>query len=135
MRLISEDRIDYTSLWISRIVTVLTGVAATLLVVNPPPYLGTFIWIGISGIAAGTLGPILVGLFLPYRANATAAKISLVAGVVSYLVIYFFLDFEESVLAAGAWAVLIGIAVMLAASYVFPGRAGERLEAAEETGE
>ena len=129
-----EDRIDYTSLWISRIVTVLTGVAATLLVINPPPYLGTFIWIGISGIAAGTLGLIIGGLYFPRRASATAAKISLVAGVGSYLVIYF-IGFEESVLAAGAWAVLIGIAVMAAASYVFPGRAGERFEATEETGE
>lgn len=129
-----EDRIDYTSLWISRIVTVLTGIAATLLVINPPEFLGTFIWIGISGIAAGTLGPIIVGLFFPRRASATAAKISLVTGVGSYLAIYN-LGFEESVLAAGAWAVVIGIAVMFAASYVFPGRAGERFEATEETGE
>lgn len=125
-----EDRIDYTSLWISRIVTVLTGVVATLLVINPPPYLGTFIWIGISGIAAGTLGLIIAGLYLPRRASATAAKISLVTGVGSYLVIYF-LDFEESVLAAGAWAVVIGIVVMFAASYVFPARTGERFEATE----
>lgn len=47
----------------------------------------------------------------------------------------YILGFEASVLAAGAWAVVIGIAVMFAASYVFPGRAGEWFEATGETGE
>ncbi len=111
---------DRTALRLSRITTVVIGVAASLLVLSPPASIGTFIWIGISGIASGTIGPIVAGLFLPRRATATAAKISMLSGFGSYLVIAF-LGFEESTLAAGAWAVCIGVAAMFAASFLLPG--------------
>jgi sodium/pantothenate symporter len=120
----APEKVDANALRISRIVTLLTGVAATLLVVEPPAFIGTFIWIGISGVAAGTLGPLLVGLFLPRLADATAAKVSVVGGLGSYLAILLW-DFEKSVLAAGAWAVLFGVATMLVASLVV-GRTRER---------
>lgn len=126
----APEKVDANALKISRVVTVLTGIAATLLVIEPPAFIGTFIWIGISGVAAGTLGPLLVGLFLPARASATAAKISVVGGLGCYLVILFW-GFEKSVLAAGAWAVLLGVAIMLLASLVFKPTGTERLT--EET--
>lgn len=113
-----EDRVDRTALRISRVVTLLTGVVATLLVINPPEFIGTFIWIGISGVAAGTLGPLLVGLFLPRLATAIAAKVSVLAGVTGYAVVLL-ADFERSALAAGAWAVLIGVAAMFVTSLLF----------------
>lgn len=116
-----EHKVDAMTLRVSRIVTVLTGVIATLMVISPPDFIGTFIWIGISGVASATLGPIIVGIFFPRLASPTAAKISVVAGVASYLVIYL-IGFEESVLAAGAWAVLLGVAAMFVASMVFPNR-------------
>lgn len=119
------EKVDATALKISRIVTLLTGVAATLLVIKPPDFIGTFIWIGISGVAAGTLGPLLVGLFLPRLASATAAKVSVVGGLGSYLVILLW-DFEKSVLAAGAWAVLLGVAIMLVASLIFTRTGSEK---------
>lgn len=123
--------VDATALRISRVVTVLVGVVATLLVIEPPAFIGTFIWIGISGVAAGTLGPLLVGLFLPRLANATAAEVSVVGGLGSYLVILL-LDFEKSVLAAGAWAVLLGLAIMLLASVVFSRKGTEDLLRTDE---
>lgn len=125
------EKVDATALKISRIVTLLTGVAATLLVIKPPDFIGTFIWIGISGVAAGTLGPLLVGLFLPRLASATAAKVSVVGGLGSYLVILVW-DFEKSVLAAGAWAVLLGVAIMLVASLIFTRTGSEKLADAKE---
>jgi sodium/pantothenate symporter len=115
---------DRTALKISRWTTLLTGVIATLLVLNPPEFIGTFIWIGISGVASATLGPIIVGLFFPRLASAAAAKISVVAGIASYLVIHM-TDFEESTLAAGAWAVCIGVASMFLASLAFPNPDGQ----------
>lgn len=127
-----EERVDETALRISRVVTVLTGIVAALLVINPPEFLGTFIWIGISGVAAGTLGPIIAGLFFPARASAMAARISMVVGLGAYLLIYN-LGFEESVLAAGAWAVVVGVAVMFIASFVFPSRTVEQIEESEES--
>lgn len=121
----SEEQVDRTTLRLSRMVTLLIGVLAAVLVINPPDSIGTFIWIGLSGVASGTLGPIIVGLFFPDLASATAAKASLVLGVGSYLIIAL-IGFEESVLAAGAWAVLIGIAVMFVVSFLFPDRGSEQ---------
>ncbi|MQA01854.1 MAG: hypothetical protein GEV07_03690 [Streptosporangiales bacterium] len=115
---------DRMALRIGRIVTLLTGVIATLMVLDPPEFIGSFIWIGISGVASATLGPIIVGLFWPRRASATAAKISVVAGLASYLTIHL-AEVEESTLAAGAWAVCIGVAAMVLASIAFPNRRGD----------
>ena len=116
------DKVDANTLRISRIVTLLTGIAATALVINPPEFIGTFVWIGISGVASATLGPILVGLFFPKLASANAAKVSVVSGLGSYLIIYF-IGFEKSTLAAGAWAVCVGVAAMFLASLFFRGQA------------
>ncbi|MDO5535273.1 MAG: hypothetical protein Q4F65_11550 [Propionibacteriaceae bacterium] len=108
----SADEIDRRSLTISRWVTVITGIVAAALVINPPAFIGSFIWIGISGIASATLGPILVALFLPKLATRRAASLSVVVGIASYLTIHF-LGVEESTMAMGAWAVLIGLATMI----------------------
>lgn len=129
----SEEQIDRTTLRLSRLATLLVGIAAAVLVINPPASIGTFIWIGLSGVASGTLGPIVVGLYFPSIASATAAKASLVSGVGSYLIIVL-IGFEESVLAAGAWAVLIGIAVMFVASFLFPSRGSGQGPGAADTG-
>jgi sodium/pantothenate symporter len=128
----APHKVDAMALRISRVVTLVTGVAATLLVIEPPAFIGTFIWIGISGVAAGTLGPLLVGLFLPTLADATAAKLSVVGGLGSYLVILLW-DFEESVLAAGAWAVLFGVATMLVSSLVVTRTTGKKPTEAKES--
>lgn len=110
--------VERNTMSISRVVTILAGVAAVLLVINPPDFIGSFIWIGISGIASATLGPILVALFLPKLASKRAAQISVVGGVVAYLVIML-LDFETSTMAMGAWAVLFGVALMIVLGYIF----------------
>lgn len=115
---LSTEQVDERTLSISRWATVLTGVAATLLVINPPEFIGSFIWIGISGVASATLGPILVALFLPRLARTRAAIASSVGGLGSYLVIHL-IGFEPSTMAAGAWAVLIGLAIMIVAGYLF----------------
>lgn len=117
---LSEEQVDRRTLSISRWATVLTGVAATLLVINPPEFIGSFIWIGISGVASATLGPILVALFAPRLARTKAAIASSVGGLTTYLLIAV-IGFERSTLAAGAWAVLTGLAIMLVAGYVFRG--------------
>lgn len=113
-----KNGVEIASLRLSRIVTVLTGVLATLLVLRPPEFIGTFIWLGISGVGAGTLGPVIVGLFFPRLASAAAAKISVGVGLGSYGIIYL-AGFEASPLAAGAWAVLIGLAAMFVAGLIF----------------
>lgn len=104
--------VDEVSLKISRYVVIIVGVISYLLVLNPPESLGMFLWIGISGVASGTMGPLLAGLFWPKIATKTAAQVSLVSGVFAYIIILV-TDFELSNLAAGAWAVLVGLAAMM----------------------
>ncbi|WP_085507141.1 sodium:solute symporter family transporter [Thalassobacillus devorans] len=112
----TPEEADKTALKISRYSVLIVGVVSFILVLNPPASIGMFIWVGISGVASGTLGPLLIGLFSPSMATTTAAKFSLVAGVGSYVVILL-LNFEESTMAAGAWAVLIGLFTMLIVGY------------------
>ncbi|MBO8173554.1 MAG: sodium:solute symporter family protein [Bacillaceae bacterium] len=116
----ADDQVEKTALKLSRWVTIVVGVIAYILVLNPPESMGTFIWIGISGVASGTLGPLIVGLFFPRRASAIAANISMISGVVSYLIILM-LGFERSTMAAGAWAVCVGVVAMIIAGFFFPG--------------
>lgn len=112
------ENVERYTMNISRIVTVVAGIAAVLLVIDPPEFIGSFIWIGISGIASATLGPILVALFLPRLASKRAAQISVVGGVVAYLIIMV-LDFETSTMAMGAWAVMIGVVLMVVLGAIF----------------
>lgn len=113
----APDQVEKTSLKISRWMVVIVGVIAYILVLNPPASLGMFIWIGIAGVASGTVGPLIAGLFLPRIATATAAKFSLVLGVTSYLIILIG-KLEKSTLAAGAWATLVGFIVMLIVGFI-----------------
>ena len=106
-----EEKSNRVALWISRWVVIAVGIVAYLIVLNPPEYMGSLMWVGISGVSAGTLGPILYAVFTRKKASPRAAELSMVIGLVSYLVIYFG-KFESSPMAAGAWATLIGIAVM-----------------------
>ncbi len=107
---------EHTALWLSRWSVIAVGVIASLIVFNPPASIGMFIWIGISGVASGTLGPLLASLFFPALATRTAASCSLVAGLVAYLLILL-TGAIKSTMAAGSVGVLIGLAVMLIAGF------------------
>lgn len=107
---------ERTALRLSRVTVVLVGVVASAIVLNPPASIGMFIWIGISGVASGTLGPLLASLFFPQLATRMAACCSLVAGLAAYLAILFS-GAIKSTMAAGSVGVLIGLAVMLVVGY------------------
>lgn len=112
----NPEKVEATAFKLSRYTVIVIGIVAFLLALNPPDSIGMYIWIGISGVVSGTLGPLLIGIYFPKLATATAAKVSLVTGVLSYLIIAL-LNFEKSTMAAGAWAVLIGVAAMVIAGY------------------
>ena len=109
---VSEEQMNKTAMNIGRWAVIITGILAALLVLNPPPFLGDLIWIGISGVAAGTMGPLLYAVFSGKRASRLAAEASMVVGILAYLFIIF-TGIESSPQAAGAWAVCIGVAVMV----------------------
>ncbi|WP_033828758.1 sodium:solute symporter family protein [Bacillus andreraoultii] len=108
---INEDKAERIALHISRYSVLLTGILAYWIVLNPPKSMGDIIWIGISGVAAGTVGPVLYAVFGKDQASGRAAELSMIIGLVSYFILYFG-GIEKSTMAAGAWATLIGIGVM-----------------------
>ncbi|ROO25933.1 sodium:pantothenate symporter [Salinisphaera orenii YIM 95161] len=116
----SREEAERTALWLSRWSVIAVGVIASLIVFNPPESIGMFIWIGISGVASGTLGPLLASLFCPALATRAAASCSLVAGLAAYLFILL-TDAIKSTMAAGSVGVLVGLAVMLAVGFVTRG--------------
>lgn len=116
---VDDQKAQRISMYISRVAVILTGIAALLLVFQQPQYLGDVMWIGISGVAAGTLGPILYVIFGKKKASPRAAELSMVIGLFSYLIIYF-TNLIPSTMAAGGWATVIGVAVMWVSAYLIP---------------
>ncbi len=112
-----KDKMNKTALLISRLAVIGVGVAASLLVLHPPQFIGDLMWIGISGVSAGTLGPVLYAVFSRKKASPRAAEASMILGLLSYLII-FFSGIESSPLAAGGWATVIGIIVMWVAAAI-----------------
>ncbi|GAB3043835.1 sodium:solute symporter family protein [Virgibacillus ainsalahensis] len=109
---ISDEKAQKMSLQISRLAVPLVGLAAFLIVLHPPAYMGDVMWIGISGVAAGTMGPILYAIYSKKKAPARAAELSMTIGLLSYLIIYF-TGIVPSTMSAGALATFIGIATIV----------------------
>jgi len=108
----TDEQVEKTAMNISRWAVIVVGILACFLVLKPPPFLGDLMWIGISGVSAGTLGPIMYAVFSKKRASARAAEASMVIGMITYLIIVF-TGIESSPQAAGGWATCVGIAVMV----------------------
>lgn len=113
---VKEENVDKIALQISRYAVLGVGVAASLLVLNPPAFMGDLMWIGISGVSAGTLGPIIYAIFGKRKASPRAAEGSMIIGLVFYLIIVF-TGIESSPLAAGGWATVVGVVVMWLLAY------------------
>ncbi|HEY4600258.1 MAG TPA: sodium:pantothenate symporter [Cerasibacillus sp.] len=115
---VKEENVDKIALKISRIAVLGVGVVAALLVLNPPSFLADLMWVGISGVSAGTLGPIMYAVFGKKKASPRAAEGSMIIGMTAYLIIVF-TGIESSPLAAGGWATLIGIISMFVLANIF----------------
>ncbi|WP_240375626.1 sodium:solute symporter family protein [Bacillus piscicola] len=109
---INDERAQKISLQISRLTVPLIGLAAFFIVLQPPAYMGDVMWIGISGVAAGTMGPILYAIYGKRKAPARAAELSMTVGLLSYLIIYF-TGLVPSTMSAGAVATFIGIVTIV----------------------
>lgn len=60
---VNSPEVDRRALLIGRVGILLTGVVATLAVMNPPELLAILLWVGIGGIISSLTGPLFVGLF------------------------------------------------------------------------
>ncbi|WP_099156916.1 sodium:solute symporter family protein [Virgibacillus ndiopensis] len=115
---VNDQKAQKIALQISRMAVPLVGMAAFLIVLKPPAYMGDVMWIGISGIAAGTMGPILYAVYGKKKASARAAELSMVVGLLSYLILYFG-GIIPSTMSAGAVATFIGIATIVILARIF----------------
>lgn len=76
------------------------------------------------GIPTGTMGPILHAVYAKRKAPGRAAELSMVVGLVSYLVIYFG-GVIPSTMFAGAIATILGILTITVMSSVMHHRASQ----------
>lgn len=109
---IEEKQAEKFAYGLTKILPSVIGAISLYLVFNPPSFMGVMVWIGISGVSAATLAPLIFALFLPKLANATAAIIGAIVGESVYFYLYLITHIERSVMAAGAWGVIVSFIVM-----------------------
>ena len=102
-----EEKAERFAYGLTKILPAIIGAISLYLVFNPPPFMGVMVWIGISGVSAATLAPLIFALFLPKIANSKAAIIGAIVGEGVYFYLYLIAHIERSVMAAGAWGVLV----------------------------
>lgn len=125
-----DDRAERVSQYLAQVTIVLTGAIGYILVLNPPQYIGELIWVGISGVAAATVAPVLFGIYLPDFVTRKGAISSLFSGVGGYVLISQLYNIK-SIFVQGSAAVLLSMGVMLAVSAATeqePNVAGNGLE-------
>ena len=110
---IGEATADKVSLFLMRLMPFLISAACVYLVLNPPKFMGNMIWIGISAVAAATLAPLIVAIYMPRYKSALGAILGAAAGLGFYCWIHLVTGIERSVMAAGAWGMLVSFAVLL----------------------
>jgi len=109
-------KVDKMALEISRWAVILVGLLAMPVAWKQPKFLIVLLWTGSCGVLSTVAGPIIMGIWSK-RANTTAAIISAIGGLLSYLVLYFG-KITLSVYLAGAQGATIGLVIMVIASYL-----------------
>lgn len=103
----------------TKILPAILGTICIAMAINPPEFMGVMVWIGISGVAAATLSPMLIGILWPSRINAKSAILGAIFGEATYMYLYLFTNIERSVMAAGAWGLIVSFIVMWVTSSYF----------------
>jgi sodium/pantothenate symporter len=110
-----QDRADLVSKYLAQVTTLVVGIVAFLIVLEPPALLGELIWVGISGVAAASVPPVMLGIYFPNFVTRKGACASVIAGLGGYPLIYLFTDIP-SILVQGTYAVVIASVVMILVS-------------------
>lgn len=109
---IEQTKAEKIAFTMTKILPAFFGVICVLMTLNPPKFMGVMVWIGISGVASATLAPMLIAILWPKRINAKAAICGAIAGESIYMIVYLFSNIEKSVMAAGAWGLIVSFIVM-----------------------
>ncbi len=106
------DRADIVSRYIAQATVVVVSVISFLIVLDPPPYIAELVWIGIAGVAAATVAPVMVGIYFPNFVTRKGGIAALIAGVVGYVAVQQIFDIA-SVFVEGTIGLIIATIVML----------------------
>lgn len=109
---IPQEKAQRIAFMMTKILPAVFGIICVLMTLHPPQFMGVMVWIGISGVASATLAPMLIAIIWPERINSTAVIWGAIAGEATYMVVYLFTNIEKSVMAAGAWGLIVSFAVM-----------------------
>lgn len=112
-----DERADRVSKLIAQAVVIVSGIIAYYIALTSPFDIGELIWVGISGVAAATVPPIMVGIYLPNFVTRKAAMSSLVIGVLGYITITM-LSNSPSVFVTGSQALILSTIVMIGVSAI-----------------
>ena len=112
-----DERAESVSKYIAQAVVVVSGVIAYYIALTSPFNIGELIWVGISGVAAATVPPIMVGIYFPNFVTRKAAISSLIIGVFGYIGITI-VSSSPSVFVRGTQALILSTAVMIGVSAV-----------------
>ena len=107
-----EEKAQNLAFAMTKILPAVFGFICVLMTLNLPKFMGVMVWIGISGVASATLAPMLIAIIWPERINAKAAIAGAIAGEAVYMAVYLFSNIEKSVMAAGAWGLIVSFIVM-----------------------
>ncbi|MDR2522665.1 MAG: hypothetical protein LBC93_03040 [Synergistaceae bacterium] len=121
----SEEKADRVAFLLTRIFPTLIVAVSLYLVLNPPAFMGVMVWIGISGVASATLAPLMVAILFPRFKSAIAAICATFCGLGFYLYVYIISGIEKSVMAAGAWGVIVSFIVMFLVGCLTAGKAAK----------
>jgi len=113
----SDERADRVSTYLAKGVVIISGVIAYYIALTSPFDIGELIWVGIAGVAAATVPPVMVGIYFPNFVTRKAAISSLVIGVFGYIVIATVSN-SPSVFVRGTEALILSTTVMIGVSAV-----------------
>jgi Na+/proline symporter len=113
----SAEKAEKVTFTLTRIFPSILVAISLYLVLNPPAFMGVMVWIGISGVASATLAPLMVAILFPQFKSVTAAICAAVCGLAFYIYAYLISGMEKSVMAAGAWGVIVSFVVMFGVGY------------------
>lgn len=111
------ERADRVSRYLAQVVVLIIGAITYYIALTAPFNIGELIWIGISGVAAATVPPIMFGIYLPDFVTRKGAMASMVIGIVGYVVISY-VSSSPSVFVNGTYALFLSSGVMLGVSAV-----------------
>lgn len=112
-----HDRADRFSRYLAQATVVVVGLLAFYIAFTAPFDIGTLIWIGIAGVAAATVPPVMVGIYLPDFVTRKAAITSMIVGVFGYIAITFIAE-TPSVFVRGTYALVLSTAIMVGVSAI-----------------